>query len=60
MKILNTYKQRYITWFNFKHLFELEGRLSAHKEYPESKLLAWIDSPNLNVNIRKPYDNTTN
>ena len=59
MKIIHTYKQRYITWFNLKHLFELEGRLLAHKNYSESELLSWIDNPYLKVNIRKPYDNTT-
>ena len=59
MKILNTYKQRYITWFNYKHLFELEGSLSALKDYSESELISWIDNPHLTINIRKPYDNTT-
>ena len=60
MKIINTYKQDVITWFNYKHLFQLRSKLSAHTDYPESHLLSWIDNPHLTVNIRKPYDNTAN
>ena len=56
MKLINTYKQRYITWFNYKHLFELKGKLSAHRTYPEAELKAWIENPHLNVSIRKPYE----
>ena len=56
MKIINTYKQRYITWFNYKHLFQLEIGLRAHKAFPESHLEAWLENPHLNVSIRKPYE----
>ena len=59
MKIINTYKQRAITWFIYKHLFELIDKIHGYKDYSGSELLSWIGNPNLNVNIRKPYDNTT-
>lgn len=60
MKIINTYKQRNITWFNYKYLFEFKGELCTFKPYPESELLSWITNPRLNIIIRKPYDHTTN
>ena len=56
MKLINTYKQRDITWFNYKHLFRLKGRLYAHSAFPESHLEDWIENPHLNVSIRKPYE----
>ena len=59
MKIINTYKQRNITWFNYKYLFELKDKLHTFNNYLESELLSWIKNPRLNINIRKPYDNTT-
>ena len=57
MKLINTYKQRYITWFNYKHLFELKDKLYAHRTYPEAELISWVENPRLNVIIRKPYEN---
>ena len=56
MKLVNTYKQKDITWFNCKHLFKLKGKLYANSDYPEAELIAWIENPHLNVNIRKPYE----
>ena len=56
MKLINTYKQRYITWFNYKHLFKLKDKLYVYRTYPEAELKAWIECPHLNVNIRKPYE----
>ena len=56
MKLINTYKQRDITWFNYKHLFQLKGKLYANKAYPESELLTWVENPHINVSIRKPYE----
>ena len=60
MKIINTYKQKTITWFNYKHLFELKDELHTFSDYLESELKSWITNPRLNISIRKPYDNTTN
>ena len=57
MKLINTYKQYDITWFNYKHLFKwTDDYIYAHKEYPESELLTWAGNPHLNVSIRKPYE----
>ena len=56
MKLINTYKQRDITWFNYKHLFQLKGRLYADRAYPESTLMSWAENPHINVSIRKPYE----
>ena len=56
MKLINTYKQRDITWFNYKHLFHLKGRLYADRTYPESILMSWVENPHINVSIRKPYE----
>lgn len=56
MKLINTYKQRYITWFNYKHLFKLKTKLYVYKSYPESELITWLENPHLNINIRKPYE----
>ena len=56
MKLINTYKQYNITWFNYKHLFKLKGRLYAYRSYPEAELIAWLENPHINVRIRKPYE----
>ena len=57
MKLINTYKQYDITWFNYKHLFKLtDDYLNAYRAFPESQLESWIEHPHLNVNIRKPYE----
>ena len=56
MKLINTYKRSNITWFNYKHLFKLKGKLYAHSDYPEAELKSWIENPHLNVSIRKPYE----
>ena len=56
MKLINTYKQKDITWFNYKHLFQLGIGLRAHKAYPEAELKTWVENPHLNVSIRKPYE----
>ena len=54
MKLINTYKQSHITWFNYKHLFKFNGKLYAHKTYPESELESWVEHPYMS--IRKPYE----
>ena len=56
MKIVNTYKQYDITWFNYKHLFHLGRKLTIHKTYPESKLMSWLECPNLKISMRKPCE----
>ena len=57
MKLINTYKQYNITWFNYKHLFQwADDYIYAHKASPESELLTWVVNPHLNVSIRKPYE----
>ena len=56
MKLINTYKQRDITWFNYKHLFKLKGKLSAHRDYSELELESWVKNPHISVSIRKPYE----
>ena len=57
MKIINTYEQYNITWFNYKHLFKLrDDILDAYQKYPESELISWIENPHLNISIRKHYE----
>lgn len=56
MKIVNTYKYETVTWFIYKHLFELIDKLYSYKKYPESELLSWTENPDLAVNIGKPYE----
>ena len=57
MKIINTYEQYDITWFNYKYLFQLGNKLTTHRNYSESSLKSWLEFPNLNINIRKRYEN---
>ena len=57
MKIVNTYKHETVTWFIYKHLFELIDKLYGYKKCPESALLSWVENPDLTVNIRNHYEN---
>jgi len=43
MKILNTYKQGSITWFEYKTLFSIMSTIINMKD-PEGILVGWLDS----------------
>ena len=44
MKIVNTYKQESITWFEYKTLFSIVSTISGANKEPEGILARWLDT----------------
>lgn len=52
MKILNTYKQGNITWFEHKYLLGITKKLNIFKDSIEGELSKWLNSSELGITKR--------
>lgn len=52
MRILNTYKQGSITWFEHKHLFGISKKLNIFTDDINSTLSRWLNNPELTITKR--------